>query len=152
MNFQSLSFPKSLSVSLMVMFCWKQHSEGSSVMNKLLPNSKKPVLRTQSHLTTHFKASTSPAFSFPWLLINKIMLLLSVALVKCCTCYLCKENANELILFSFTYMKIKPSFSVEAASDFQFVDEVNQISFFIIFNLNFSSAEFSNNKATKLLG
>lgn len=133
MSFQSLSFPRSLSISLMVMFCWKQHSEGSSVTNKSLPNSKKPILHTQSHLSIHFQASTSLAFSFPSLLINKIMLLLSAAFVKCCTCYLCKENANELILFSFTYMRIKPNFLTEAASDFQFLDEANQILFFCLF-------------------
>lgn len=122
-------FPKSLSISLMAMFCWKQHSEGSSVTNKWLPNSKKPILHTQSHLSTHFQASTSLAFSFPSLLINKIMLLLSAAFVKCCTCYLCKENANELILFSFTFMRIRLNFTIGAASDFQLLDEADQIFF-----------------------
>lgn len=137
MNFQSLSFPKSLSISLMVMLCWKQHSEESSVTNKWLPNSKKPRLQTQSHLSTHFQASTSLAFSFPSLLINKIMLLLSAAIVKCCTCYLCKENANELILFfSFTFTRIKLNFSIEAASDFQLLDEANQI-FLLLFLIFF---------------
>lgn len=82
------------------------------------------------------------------------MLLLSAAFVKCCTCYLCKENANELILFFFAYMRIKPNFPAEAASDFQLLDEANQIILFfsLIFNLKLSSAEFSNTKATKLLG
>jgi len=61
--------------------------------------------------------SSSLAFSFPSLLINEIILRLSTTFVKCYTCYLCKKNANECILFSFTCARIKLNFSVEVVQE-----------------------------------